>query len=165
MTQAAHSPTQDRRWKLIEATMRRHGHQPNALIETLHAVQEAFGYLELPALREVARVLNVPPSRVYGVATFYHLFTLKPAGTHTCVICTGTACHIKGAPGILQALEADVQLKPGATTPGAEVSLLTARCLGACGLAPAAVFDGEVLGKLTPETVSGRVQKWVQHDA
>lgn len=165
MTETMHSPTDDRRWKLIEATMRRHGHQPNALIETLHAVQEAFGYLENPALREVARALGVPPSRVFGVATFYHLFTLKPAGAHTCVVCTGTACHIKGAGSILRALAQDTQLEPGQTTRGNEVSLLTARCLGACGLAPAAVFDGEVMGKLTPEDVSERVRKWVSHDA
>jgi bidirectional [NiFe] hydrogenase diaphorase subunit len=165
VTEAVRSPTDDRRWKLIEATMRRHGHQPNALIETLHAVQESFGSLETPALREVARALNVPPSRVYGVATFYHLFTLKPAGRHTCVVCTGTACHIKGANGILRTLVADAHLAPGQTTPGREVSLLTARCLGACGLAPTAVFDGEVIGKLTPDDVSARVRGWIGHDA
>ena len=165
MTEAIRSPTDDRRWKLIEATMRRHGHQPNALIETLHAVQEAFGYLENPAMREVARALGVPASRVFGVATFYHLFTLKPAGRHTCVICTGTACHIKGAPNILQMLRQDSHLEPGQTSRGDEVSLLTARCLGSCGLAPAAVFDGEVMGKLTPESVSTHVRGWIGHDA
>jgi bidirectional [NiFe] hydrogenase diaphorase subunit len=165
VTEAIHSPTADRRWKLIEATMRRHGHQSNALIETLHAVQESFGYLETPALREVAHALSVPPSRVFGVATFYHLFTLKPAGQHTCVVCTGTACHIKGAPGILRVLRQDVKLEPGQTSKGKVVSLLTARCLGSCGLAPAAVFDGEVVGKLTPEAVSARVRGWIGHDA
>ena len=165
MTEASRSPTEDRRWKLIEATMRRHGHRANALIETLHAVQESFGYLEMPALREVARALGVPPSRVLGVATFYHLFTLKPAGRHTCVICTGTACHIKGAPGILRVLRQDVNLEPGQTSKRNELSLLTARCLGSCGLAPTAVFDGEVVGKLTPEGVSARVRGWIGHDA
>jgi bidirectional [NiFe] hydrogenase diaphorase subunit len=165
VTEAIHSPTEDRRWKLIEATMRRHGHQSNALIETLHAVQESFGYLETPALREVARALNVPSSRVFGVATFYHLFTLKPAGQHTCVVCTGTACHIKGAPGILRVLRQDVNLEPGQTSKGNVVSLLTARCLGSCGLAPTAVFDGEVVGRLTPERVSARVRGWIGHDA
>jgi bidirectional [NiFe] hydrogenase diaphorase subunit len=150
VTEAIHSPTADRRWKLIKATIRRHGHQSNALIETLHAVQESFGYLETPALREVARALSV--------ATFYHLFTLKPAGQHTCVVCTGTACHIRGASNILSLLQQDVKLGPGQTSKGNEVSLLTARCLGLCGLAPAAVFDGEVIGKLTPEAVSARVR-------
>lgn len=165
MTQTVRSPTDDRRWKLIEATMRRHGYQPHALIETLHAVQESFGYLELPALRAVAQALCVPPSQVYGVATFYHLFTLKPAGRHTCVVCTGTACHIKGASAILRSLLAEAKLEPGQTTSGNAVSLLTARCLGSCGLAPAAVFDGEVVGKVTPEDVSARVRRWLGHDA
>ena len=157
-------PSDDRRWTLIEATMRRQGHQQHALIETLHAVQEAFGFLEIPSLRAVARALHVPLSRVYGVATFYHLFTLKPAGLHTCVVCTGTACHIKGASGILRALLEEAQLNPGQTTPGNEVSLLTARCLGSCGLAPTAVFDGEVVGKLSPNMVGARVKRWLTHD-
>lgn len=165
MSEGIRSPTDDKRWKLVEATMRRHGHQSHALIETLHSVQQAFGYLELPALKAVAGSLNLPLSKVYGVATFYHLFTLKPAGNHTCVVCTGTACHIKGAPGILRRLLDDVELAPGKTTSGREVSLLTARCLGACGLAPAAVFDGDVQGKLTPDAVELRVQGWLNHDA
>ena len=88
-------PSDDRRWKVIGATMRRLGHQRNALIEVLHAVQEVFGYLDDQALRYVAASLRVPPSRAYGVATFYHFFTLKPPGEHTCVVCTGTACYIK----------------------------------------------------------------------
>ena len=155
----------DKRWKLIDATMRKHGYQPRALIETLHVVQQAFGFLELPALRVVAERLSVPPSRVYGVATFYHLFTLKPAGEHTCVVCTGTACHIRGAPGILRRLLDDFDLAPGRTTDRNEVSLLTARCIGACGLAPVAVFDGETLGRQTPEAVQGRLKGWVRHDA
>ena len=90
-------PNQDKRWKLVDATMRRQGQQARGLIETLHTVQEAFGYLDVPALRYVAMSLRVPLSRAYGVATFYHFFTLKPAGEHTCVICMGTACYIKGA--------------------------------------------------------------------
>ena len=98
-------PNQDKRWKLVEATMRRLGNQSHALIETLHTVQEAFGYLDEDALRFVATSLRVPLSQAYGVATFYHFFTLKPAGKHTCVVCTGTACYIKGAPQLLEAVE------------------------------------------------------------
>jgi bidirectional [NiFe] hydrogenase diaphorase subunit len=85
-------PSDDRRWRLVDATMRRHGRQSHALIESLHTVQESFGYLDLEALRYVAASLRVPLSRVYGVATFYHLFNLKPQGQHTCVVCLGTAC-------------------------------------------------------------------------
>ena len=93
-------PSSDKRWKIIEATARRHGKDPHALIETLHTVQECFGYLDETALRFVAGTLRVPLSRVYGAATFYHFFTLKPKGRHTCVVCTGTACYIKGAPAL-----------------------------------------------------------------
>src|ERR1051326_5864887 len=95
------APSQDKRWKIVDATMRRVGQQSRGLIETLHTVQEAFGYLNETGLRYVAMSLRVPLSRAYGVATFYHFFTLKPAGEHTCVICMGTACYIKGAPQLV----------------------------------------------------------------
>ena len=91
-------PNTDKRWKLVDATMRKTGGSSRGLIETLHTVQEAFGFLDEEALRYVALCLHVPFSRAYGVATFYHFFTLKPGGRHTCVICLGTACYIKGAP-------------------------------------------------------------------
>ncbi len=83
--------------------MRRLGNRPEALIEALHAAQEAFGFLDDDALRYVGDSLAVPPSTVFGVATFYHYFTLKPQGQHTCVVCTGTACYINGAAEILAA--------------------------------------------------------------
>src|SRR5262245_1483741 len=98
-------PLEDRRWASVEATMRQHGYAPNALIETLHAVQEVFGYLSRDSLHRVALALRVPQSKVYGVATFYHLFTLKPPAPHRCVVCTGTACHVKGATKILAGVE------------------------------------------------------------
>src|SRR5512137_2941877 len=84
-------PAEDRRWKIVNATMRRLGYSKAALIETLHTVQETFGYLDDESLRFVAKTLRVPLSRVYGVATFYHFFNLKPQGKHTCVVCMGTA--------------------------------------------------------------------------
>lgn len=151
-------PSDDKRWKIVDATMRRNGHQSHALIETLHTVQEAFGYLDDPALRYTAAALKVPLSKVYGVATFYHFFSLKPQGKHACVVCTGTACYIKGAQKLLDA----AGIEPGTTTEDGAVSLLTARCLGSCGLAPAVVFDGEVQGKVTPEDVSHRIGEWVK---
>ncbi|HWG85725.1 MAG TPA: bidirectional hydrogenase complex protein HoxE [Deinococcales bacterium] len=168
------APPDDKRWKVVEATMRRHGYAPHALIETLHTVQEGYGYLDEPELRRVADALHVPLSRVYGVATFYHLFTLKPQGEHSCVVCTGTACYIKGIPAILEAVDAAFGVKPGETTKDGKLSLLTARCIGACGLAPAAVFDGNVGGRLTPEesvqrlralVASERAEKEAAHDA
>jgi bidirectional [NiFe] hydrogenase diaphorase subunit len=157
------APSGDKRWKIVEATARRHGREPHALIETLHTVQESFGYLDGAALRYVAAVLRVPLSRVYGAATFYHFFTLKPKGKHTCVVCTGTACYIKGA-ALLDAIEKAHGVKPGETTPDNELSVLTARCLGSCGLAPAAVLDGAVLGKISPGELVGRLEKGIRHD-
>ncbi len=161
----ASPPSEDKRWKIVQATMRRHGQRPNALIETLHTVQESFGYLDMDSLRYVATALRVPLSRVYGVATFYHFFTLKPQGEHTCVVCTGTACYIKGAPNLLSGIEKVAGIKPGETTPDNKLSLLTARCLGSCGLAPAVVFDGDVAGKVTPKTVVDKIERWLNHAA
>jgi bidirectional [NiFe] hydrogenase diaphorase subunit len=155
-------PSDDKRWKIVEATARRHGREPHALIETLHTVQECFGYLDDTALKFVATSLRVPLSRVYGAATFYHFFTLKPKGKHTCVVCTGTACYIKGAPALLTAIEGAYGIKPGETTEDNELSVLTARCLGSCGLAPAAVMDGHVLGKTNPTDMLARIQKGIR---
>ena len=161
----ASPPSEDKRWKIVQATMRRHGHRPNALIETLHTVQESFGFLDIDGLRYVATALRVPLSRVYGVATFYHFFTLKPQGEHTCVICTGTACYIKGAANLLAGIEKVAGIQPGETTPDNKMSVLTARCLGSCGLAPAVVFDGEVEGKQNTDKVLARIKGWLNHDA
>src|ERR1700752_2922845 len=140
------------------------GQHSRGLIETLHTVQEAFGYLDEDALRYVSMSLRVPLSRAYGVATFYHFFTLKPAGEHTCVVCTGTACYIKGAQQLVSAVQQDLKIKPGETTPDGKVSLLSARCLGSCGLAPAVVFDHEVAGKVTASALREQVRKWTRND-
>lgn len=158
-------PAEDRRWRLVNRTMRLHGNEPHALIETLHTVQESFGFLDVDALKYVAESLHVPLSIVYGVATFYHFFSLKPPGEHTCVVCMGTACYIGGAPAILDGINSHLGIHPGETTADGKVSLVTARCLGSCGLAPAVVFDGEVAGKLNPPSVIEKLGRWVRHDA
>ncbi|SDX07645.1 bidirectional hydrogenase complex protein HoxE [Thiocapsa roseopersicina] len=152
-------PSDDKRWKLVNATMRRNGYADHALIETLHSVQDAFGFLDEGSLRFVAASLDLPLSKVYGVATFYHLFTLKPKGRHACVVCTGTACYIKGAGGLVERLQERFDINPGETTEDDRLSLLTARCVGACGLAPAIVIDGDVLGKLDSETLIAKLEE------
>ena len=157
---AVDPPSDDKRWRIIQAVMRRNGFRRDALIEPLHAVQESFGYLDAESLRYVARSLHAPLSHVYGVSTFYHFFSLKPAGEHTCVICTGTACYIKGAPGLLDVVRKEFRIGDGETSADGKLSLLTARCLGSCGLAPAAVFDGQVAGKVSRETVIKRLHAW-----
>lgn len=154
-----------RQWKTVDRVMRTNGYQPQALIETLHAVQDAFGYIDRTAMQRVAHALHVPLSQVYAVTTFYHAFSLKPSGKHTCVICTGTACYIGGSPSLLEALRAHTGIVPGQTSDDGQVSLLTARCLGSCGLAPAAVFDGKVCGKLQPSDIIDQLNRWGEHDA
>jgi len=154
-------PSGDKRFKLLDAAMKRHQHQPDALIEVLHTAQELFGYLEHDLLLYVAYNLKLPPSRVYGVATFYHFFSFAPKGKHCCIVCMGTACYVKGAATLLTTLEQRTQTKAGGTTADGKVSLLTARCLGACGIAPAVVFDGAVAGNQTAESALGHVNGWL----
>lgn len=160
-TATALHPSGDNRFKLLEATMKRHQYQPDALIEVLHKAQELFGFLSPDLLLYVAQSLKLPPSRVYGVATFYHFFSLAPQGRHTCVVCLGTACYVKGAATLLAAVEHEAGVKAGATTADNRLSLLTARCLGACGIAPAVVFDGAVSGHQTTEEALERVKGWL----
>src|SRR5271170_7767790 len=120
-------PSDDKRWRIVNGTMRRHGYARDALIETLHTVQESFGFLDENSLKFVAESLRVPLSQTYGVATFYHYFTLKPPGKHTCLVCLGTACYIQGAGQLLNQAGKELGIEAGETTPDARVSLLTAR--------------------------------------
>jgi bidirectional [NiFe] hydrogenase diaphorase subunit len=153
-------PSGDRRFKALDMTMKRYQYKPDALIEVLHKAQEAFGYLEEDVLLYVARGLKLPLSKVYGVATFYHLFSLKPSGAHTCVVCLGTACYVKGSDKVAEALQQELGVEMGETTPDGKVSLLAARCLGACGIAPAVVFDGTVAGKQDADSALAHIHAW-----
>lgn len=155
-------PSGDKRFKVLEVAMKRRQFRHDALIEILHTAQQLFGYLEPDLLYFIARRLKLPPSRVYGVATFYHLFSLKPQGKHTCVICTGTACYVKGADALLAAAGETAHIGAGETTPDGELSLLTARCLGACGNAPVVVLDGAVLGCQTPQDIVAQLKGWLE---
>lgn len=152
---------EDNRFKVLDATMKRNQYSQDALIEILHKAQEVFGYLEEDVLHYVARALKLPLSRVYGVATFYHLFSLKPSGAHTCVVCLGTACYVKGAGALLDTLKQTIHLQPGETTKDGQVSLVTARCIGACGIAPAVVYDGKVVGKQNAQSLLDGIKPWL----
>ncbi|MDB9496187.1 bidirectional hydrogenase complex protein HoxE [Spirulina major CS-329] len=156
-TPAAPKAQPDKRFKILDITMKRNHYRQDALIEVLHKAQESFGFLELDVLEYVARSLKLPLGRVYGVATFYHLFSLKPSGKHSCIVCTGTACYVKGSGKLVEAISEKLGIQVGETTPDGQVSLSTARCIGACGIAPAVVFDGEVKGKLDADTVLARL--------
>jgi bidirectional [NiFe] hydrogenase diaphorase subunit len=126
----AEHPSGDQRFKLVDRTLKRLHYRQDSLIEVLHTAQEAFGYLDDDVLIYVASQLKLPLSWVYGVATFYHFFALKPQGEHTCIVCLGTACYVKKAGEILAALEAELGIKPGQTSPDKQVSLAQARCMG-----------------------------------
>jgi bidirectional [NiFe] hydrogenase diaphorase subunit len=149
--QGAQHPSGDERFALLDKALKRARFAQDQLIEVLHVAQGVFGYLSEDVLRYVAAALRLPASRVYGVATFYHLFTFDPPGDHTCTVCTGTACYVQGADAIVAAVQRAYGLVPGSTTDDGRLTLTTARCLGSCGMAPVAVLDGEIRGHLGPD--------------
>lgn len=153
-------PSDDKRWKIVNGTMRKNGFARQALIETLHTVQSSFGYLDDQAIRFVAQTLRVPLSQAYGVATFYHYFSLKPPGRHTVTICAGTACYIKGSDRLIAVAEERLGVKPGQTTKDGNISLMTARCVGACSRAPVALCDGDVSGEMGAEQLLAQLERW-----
>jgi bidirectional [NiFe] hydrogenase diaphorase subunit len=139
----------DDRWQVVEARMRELGNRPDALIEALHSVQETYGHIDEQALQRLSERLRVPPSTVFGVATFYHYFRLRPKGERSAVVCTGTACYIDGANELLEAAKAELHVTPDETIPDGRLTLFTARCIGACSLAPAVIVDGKVIGRVS----------------
>jgi len=148
--------TDSQRWRSVEIRMRQLGHRPESLIEVLHTVQETFGHLPVDALARVAASLRVPLSTVYGVATFYAHFTLRPYGRHVCEVCTGTACHINGGAAVLAAVQDHLGTTVGTTTPDG-VTVITVRCPGLCNLAPVMVLDGVAAGRMTGESAAARL--------
>ncbi len=156
-------PDEDRRWKLVNATMRRYGNRPRALIETLHTVQDAFGYIDEDALRYVSESLQVPASKAYGVATFYNAFTMKPPGELTLVVCLGTACYVKGSAHLIEFCKKEYGIGVEETTPDGKLSLVAARCVGACGMAPVMIMDGRVVGKLPIDDMKQMIQEWMSN--
>jgi bidirectional [NiFe] hydrogenase diaphorase subunit len=159
---AAGHPSGDKRFMMLETMMKRHHFAQDALIEVLHHAQQLFGYLGHDLLYFITRHLKLPPSKVFGVATFYHLFRLKPTGEHTCVVCDGTACYVKGADALIEAVEREAHIQVGETTDNGKLSLLTARCLGACGIAPVVVLDDAIKGHFTPEALLDQVKGWIR---
>jgi bidirectional [NiFe] hydrogenase diaphorase subunit len=143
----------DNRQKLLERAMSRHQYAGSALIEVLHTAQELFGYLSPELLSTIAHKLRLPPSRVLGVASFYHFFSLKPKGEHTFVVCLGTACYVAGALGLVETLERRCGGDPS------KVSVQTARCIGSCGLAPAVIADGRILARVTKQMLEAELDK------
>lgn len=154
----------DERFATLDAFIKRVRAEQDQLIETLHVAQDVFGYLSDDVLRHVARALRLPPSVVLGVATFYHLFRFEPPGDHMCVVCTGTACFVKGADAVAAALAEESGIAVGQTTEDRRFTLSVARCIGSCGLAPVCVLDGNVHAHQTPESAVAAVRKALAED-
>jgi NADH:ubiquinone oxidoreductase subunit E len=152
-------PSGDARFASLDETIAHYHAEPTALIQVLHAAQQLFGYLSADVLRYIAAALKLPLAQVYGVVTFYHLFTLVPRGKHQIMVCRGTACHVRGAQMILERLEQQLGIKEGETTKDNLFSLHTARCIGACAMAPAVAIGDDVYGKLSPDKVVKFCQK------
>ncbi|MCZ2075666.1 MAG: NAD(P)H-dependent oxidoreductase subunit E [Bryobacteraceae bacterium] len=148
----------DNRERFLERAMSRHHYSGDALIEVLHTAQELYGFLTPALLKTIARKLRLPPSRVLGVATFYHFFSLEPKGEHSMIVCTGTACYVAGAQGLMRVLEHRCA-KAGSTSPDGKMSVQAARCIGSCGLAPAVIYDGKILPRLTPDQLNAELDR------
>jgi bidirectional [NiFe] hydrogenase diaphorase subunit len=149
----AGAPADDPRVGMLTTQFKKARYRADALIDVLHAAQDIYGSLSPDLLWTVADALELPPSRVMGVATFYHLFTFEPRGEHTCTVCTGTACFVKGADALMAAVSEGRGVAKGETRGDGQLSLLEARCVGSCGLAPVALVDGAVVAKATPATL------------
>ncbi|MEE0784630.1 MAG: NADH-quinone oxidoreductase subunit NuoE [Oscillospiraceae bacterium] len=130
-----------------------HKEQPGCLMPVLQQAQEIYGYLPIEVQAIVAEGLGISLSEVYGVATFYSQFRLNPKGIYRISICLGTACYVKGAAKVLEAVERKLGIQVGECTPDGLFSLESCRCVGACGLAPVMMINDEVFGRMTPEQV------------
>ena len=141
----------------LETIIGNNGNNADSLISMLQDIQAEYHYLPEEALRHVAQRLDLPLIQVYGVATFFKAFSLKPQGKHKCSVCLGTACHVRGAESILGELERQLEIKSGETTEDMTFTLESVNCLGACALGPVAVVDGEYHGQMN----AGKAKKMI----
>jgi len=148
-----HADINDEMWSRIDAVIERNHAISGAVITVLRECQEIAGYLPVELLDYIGQGLNLPSSSVYGVASFYSLFSMVPKGRHTIKMCLGTACYVKGIKEALSRIENQFQLKEGGTTDDRRFSLEAVRCLGACGLAPVMVVDQDTHGDVSSDKV------------
>jgi bidirectional [NiFe] hydrogenase diaphorase subunit len=148
----------DNRRLQLEKVLKEHNFEESALLEILHRAQEIYGYLNRDLLVDISQSLKLPPSHVYGVATFYSFFKFKQQGQHIVTGCLGTACYVKDVEQIFEAVEKEFNVKRGGSTADGKLSLLVTRCIGACAMAPNIVVDEEVVGKATKEIVIARIK-------
>jgi NADH-quinone oxidoreductase subunit E len=134
----------------VDAVLEGRGAEPFGVIEALQDLQELHGYLPEWVLRRVSEKLEIPLIEVYRLANFYTAFSLQPRGRHLLTVCTGTACHVRGAPRLLDDVLAELKVAPGETTADRAFTLATVNCLGACALSPVVVIDGKYHDNMTP---------------
>jgi bidirectional [NiFe] hydrogenase diaphorase subunit len=151
-------PKDDNRKIMLDKTIKDHNFEESSLLEILHKAQEIYGYIDKVLLTYIAKQLNLPPSHVVGVSTFYSYFKLKAPGEHVVTGCLGTACYVKTVDEIMTAVEQEFKLKRGGSTADGKLSLFITRCIGACAMAPNIIVDDEVIGKANKEIVLERVR-------
>ncbi len=139
--------------KKIENILRQHDHRKERIIQILSDIQKIHNYLPKDVLQYVSQRLKLPLSEIYSIATFYAAFSLKPRGKHLVTVCMGTACHVRGAPAVLNRLEDRLGVTSGSTTQDNQFTLKTVNCLGACALAPIVVVDEEYHGQTSVNKV------------
>lgn len=144
----------------LEHILIEHKNQQGALMPVLHETQELFGYIPEEVQKRISEVLNIPLAEIYGVATFYSRFTLKPRGKYTISVCLGTACYVKDAQVVLDRLEEELKVAAGETTEDGKFTLEATRCLGCCGLAPVMMINEDVFGKLVPDDIAEILKKY-----
>lgn len=144
----------------VKEIINNYGNKRSALIAILQDIQDRFHYLPEMALCEVAKGLNIPLSEVYSVATFFRAFSLVPRGKHTCTVCMGTACHVRGAPKILDEFERRLGIKAGETTEDRQFSLESVNCLGCCAIGPVVVIDKDYYGQMNTNRVAKLIKQY-----
>jgi NADP-reducing hydrogenase subunit HndA len=159
MTTVEFSGTEEQEQELREV-IAAYKDQEGALMPVLQKAQDIYGYLPMEVQRIIARGLNMSRENVYGVVSFYSHFTLNPKGVHNISVCMGTACYVKGAGEILTRIENKLGIKSGDVTPDRMFYLESARCIGACGLAPVMTIDDDVYGQISPADVDGIIDKY-----
>jgi NADH:ubiquinone oxidoreductase subunit E len=147
-------------WDKLNAIINAHKGEKWGLIPLLQEIQENFGYIPPESIEPVANALNLFPSRVQGVITFYSGFALKPKGKYVLKLCRGTACHVKGSRSILRTMQKELDLKEGETSPDYQFSLETVACLGACFLAPTMMVNLNYFGKLAPSRITSILDQY-----
>lgn len=143
----------DPRFEKVMTTIEEHRDMKGSLIPVLHSVQELYGFLPEDVLKIISEELSIPMTEIYGVASFYSIFSLKPKGKNVIKVCLGTACYVKGSQAIIERLTKELNVEVGKTTEDGMFTLEATRCLGACGLAPVMMIGERVYGRLIPDDI------------